>query len=178
MRTLMASAAGAVLAGLMLAACGSSGGSPGSAAPQSSPAGATAAPPSASAPGGTGAVTVSLKSVKGVEDEDLVAAGGKTVYLFEADKDGKPTCMGPCAQLWPPLTVSGAPAVTSGLDKALLGTVKRADGSTQVTYGGHPLYYYSGDSGPGSALGEGLKAFGGEWYVVSAKGAKIENDDS
>jgi predicted lipoprotein with Yx(FWY)xxD motif len=165
------------MAGLMLAACGS-GSSGGGPAPQSSPPEATAAPPSASAPAGTGAVTVSLKSVQGVEDEALVGAGGKTVYLFEADKDGKPTCTGPCAQLWPPLTVSAAPAVTGGLDKTLLGTVKRPDGSTQVTYGGHPLYYYSGDSGPGSALGEGLKAFGGEWYVVSAKGAKIDNDDS
>ena len=175
MRTLVASAAGAVMAGLMLAACGSSGGS---SAPQTSPPGATASP-SASSPAAApegGAATVSLKPVKDIEDPALVGPDGKTVYLFEGDKNGKPTCAGACTQFWPPVTASGMPTAGSGLNKSLLGTVKRADGSTQVTYAGHPLYYYSGDAGPGTALGQGMSAFGAEWYVLNAKGSKIDEN--
>ena len=161
------------MAGLVLAACGSSGGN---SAPQTSPPEATASPAASSpaaAPEG-GAATVSLKSVKDIEDPALVGPDGKTVYLFEGDKNGKPTCAGACTQFWPPVTASGMPIAGSGLDKSLLGTVKRADGSTQVTYGGHPLYYYSGDSSPGTALGQGMDAFGAEWYVLNAKGSKID----
>lgn len=171
MRTLVASAAGAVMAGLMLAACGSSGGS---SAPQTSPPEATASPV-ANAPEGS-AATVSLKSVTGVDDKALVGPDGKTVYLFEGDENGKPTCNDACAGLWPPVTASGMPTAGSGLDQSKLGTVKRADGSTQVTYGGHPLYYYSGDTGPGTAMGQGLKAFGSEWYVLGAAGDKIGDE--
>jgi predicted lipoprotein with Yx(FWY)xxD motif len=68
------------------------------------------------------------------------------------------------------------PSAGSGLDQSKLTTVKRADGSTQVTYAGHPLYYYSGDSGPGTAKGQGLKAFGSEWYVLGATGDKIGDE--
>ena len=68
------------------------------------------------------------------------------------------------------------PSAGSGLDQSLLGTVKRADGSTQVTYAGHPLYYYSGDASPGTALGQGMSAFGAEWYVLNAKGSKIDEE--
>ena len=159
------------MAGLMLAACGSSGGN---STPQTSPPEATASP-AASAPEG-GAATVSLKSVSGVDDKALVGPDGKTVYLFEGDKGAKPTCMGACAGIWPPVTASGMPTAGSGLDQALLGTVKRVDGSTQVTFAGHPLYYYSGDASAGSAKGQGLKAFGAEWYVLNAKGSKIDED--
>ena len=172
MRTLVASAAGAVLAGLMLAACGSSG--PGGPAPQSSPPEATASP-AASAPE-SGAAAVSLKSLTGIGDEALVDGDGRALYLFEADTGGKSTCMGECANDWPPLTASGMPAAGSGVDQSLLGTVKRPDGTTQVTYNGHPLYYYEGDTGPGTAKGQDVSAFGAKWYVLSAKGSKIDED--
>jgi len=158
------------MAGLMLAACGSSGGS---STPQTSPPEATASP-SAAAP--EGAATVSLKSLTGVKDEALVGGDGRALYLFEGDKNGKPTCAGACTQFWPPVTVSSMPSTGSGLDKSLLGTVKRADGTTQVTYNGHPLYYYEGDKGPGTALGQDVSAFGAKWYVLSAKGSKIDED--
>ena len=170
MRTLVASAAGAVMAGLMLAACGSSGGS---STPQTSPPEATASP-SVAAP--EGAATVSLKSLTGVEDEALVGGDGRALYLFEGDTGSTSTCKGECANDWPPLTASGMPTAGSGVDQSLLGTVKRADGTTQVTYNGHPLYYYEGDKGPGTALGQDVSAFGAKWYVLSAKGSKIDED--
>jgi len=169
-RTLVASAAGAVMAGLMLAACGSSGGS---STPQTSPPEATASP-SAAAP--EGAATVSLKSLTGVEDEALVGGDGRALYLFEGDMGSTSTCKGECAADWPPLTASGVPTAGSGVDQSLLGTTKRADGTTQVTYNGHPLYYYEGDKGPGTALGQDVSAFGAKWYVLSAKGSKIDED--
>ena len=159
------------MAGLVLAACGSSGGN---SAPQTSPPEATASP-AANAPEGS-AATVALKSVTGVDDKALVGPDGKTVYLFEGDENGKPTCNDACAGLWPPVTASGMPTAGSGLDQSKLGTVKRADGSTQVTYGGHPLYYYSGDPTAGLAKGQGLNAFGADWYVLNAKGSKIDED--
>lgn len=104
----------------------------------------------------------------------LVNGSSQTLYLFEKDKNGKSACSGACAQNWPPLTVSGTPKAGSGLH-AKLGTTKRSDGKRQVTYGGHPLYTFILDKGkPGSVKGEGLKAFGAEWYVVGANGKKIE----
>jgi predicted lipoprotein with Yx(FWY)xxD motif len=70
--------------------------------------------------------------------------------------------------------VTGAPHAGNGVSQALLGTITRADGTMQVTYNGHPLYYFSADPGAGTAKGEGVKAFGAEWYVVSASGSKID----
>jgi predicted lipoprotein with Yx(FWY)xxD motif len=152
------------MAGLMLAACGSSGGN---STPQTSPPEATAAP-------AEGAATVSLKSLPGVGDKALVGSDGRAVYLFEADKAGTSVCKGECAHDWPPLAASGMPAAGSGVDQSLLGTIKRADGTTQVTYNGHPLYYYEGDKGPGTALGQDVSAFGAKWYVLNAGGSKID----
>jgi predicted lipoprotein with Yx(FWY)xxD motif len=152
------------MAGLMLAACGSSGGN---STPQTSPPEATAAP-------AEGAATVSLKSLSGVGDKALVGSDGRAVYLFEADKDGTSACKGECANDWPPLAASGMPTAGSGVDQSLLGTIKRADGTTQVTYNGHPLYYYEGDKGPGTALGQDVSAFGAKWYVLNAGGSKID----
>ena len=78
-----------------------------------------------------------------------------------------------------PLTVKGTPKAGSGLKASKLGTTKRSDGRTQVTYGGHPLYTFVVDAGkPGSVKGEGVKAFGAEWYVVGANGRKVEKTSS
>jgi predicted lipoprotein with Yx(FWY)xxD motif len=62
-----------------------------------------------------------------------------------------------------------------GVQTSLLSTIQRSDGSTEVTYGGHPLYYYAGDSNPGDTNGQGLNQFGAGWYVVTPQGAKIDN---
>ena len=104
----------------------------------------------------------------------LVGPDGKTLYLFEADTSATSTCASGCAQGWPPLTTNGSPVAGSGVSQSLLSTSHRADGSLQVVYNGHPLYYYAGDTKAGDTNGEGSTAFGAGWDVVSPAGAKIE----
>jgi predicted lipoprotein with Yx(FWY)xxD motif len=175
MRNWMAGAACA--AGIVLAATACSSGSSSSAAsPATSSATAQASSPAAPASSqasSTGA-TVALQTIKGIPHQALVDGKGRTMYLWEADKHGTSTCTGACAAAWPPVTVTGTPQAGTGVDQAKLGTVKRADGTEQLTYSGHPLYYFVGDASTGVAHGEGSKAFGADWYVVSASGAKID----
>jgi predicted lipoprotein with Yx(FWY)xxD motif len=97
---------------------------------------------------------------------------GKTLYLFEKDKGGKSACYGQCAKFWPALT--GRPSAGPGVSQSKLGTVKRTDGTTQVTYNGHPLYFFAEDKAAGQANGEGSTAFGAGWYVVGPGGNKID----
>jgi predicted lipoprotein with Yx(FWY)xxD motif len=107
----------------------------------------------------------------------LVDGKGRTLYLWEADKTKKSTCYDACATAWPPLLTSGKAKAAGKARTSLLGTTKRKDGKTQVTYKGHPLYYFFQDKKAGDAKGEGIDGFGAEWYVVGASGKKIENDD-
>jgi predicted lipoprotein with Yx(FWY)xxD motif len=104
----------------------------------------------------------------------LVDSHGRTLYLFEKDKGTSSTCLGACATVWPPVTVTGAPRAGDGLVANKLGTTRRADGKTEVTYNGHPLYYYVADTAPGQTLGQGLNQFGAGWDVLSQIGDKIE----
>ena len=104
----------------------------------------------------------------------LVDAHGRTLYLFEKDTGTSSTCLDACAAVWPPLTVTGASRAGDGLVTNKLGTTKRADGKTEVTYNGHPLYYYVADTAPGQTLGQGLNQFGAGWDVLSPSGDKIE----
>jgi predicted lipoprotein with Yx(FWY)xxD motif len=106
----------------------------------------------------------------------LVDGRGRTLYLFEADKGPSSMCDGACASLWPPLTTKGRPTAGPGVSASKLGTTERVDGTTEVTYNGHPLYTYSGDSAPGQTTGQGSRAFGAEWYVLSADGNTVEGD--
>ncbi|MDP9841501.1 hypothetical protein [Streptosporangium lutulentum] len=103
----------------------------------------------------------------------LVGEGGRTLYLFEKDKDGKSACSGPCAQAWPPFVTSEKPKAENGVKENLLGTVKRDDGETQVTYNGHPLYYYIKDQKAGDTTGNDVNGFGAEWYAVHPNGEKV-----
>jgi len=106
----------------------------------------------------------------------LVDSQGHTLYLFQKDEEGESYCTGACAAVWPPLETSSKPSGT-GIDTAALGTIKRDDGETQVTYRGHPLYYYAADaSKPGRTKGEELEQFGSEWYVVGANGKPVERE--
>ena len=107
----------------------------------------------------------------------IVDGKSRTLYLFEKDKNGKSKCSGACATNWPPLLTKGKPKASGGVKASKLGTTKRSDGTTQVTYGGHPLYTFVADKNkPGSTKGEGLDAFGAEWYVVGTNGKKIEDE--
>jgi len=117
--------------------------------------------------------TVSLAAVSGIPGEVLVGSKLHTLYLFEADTNGISTCTGACATVWPPDTVTGAPSAGSGVNQALLGTVTRSDGTTQVTYNHHPLYYFAGDTSAGTANGQGLTSFGAAWFVVNASGNAV-----
>jgi predicted lipoprotein with Yx(FWY)xxD motif len=101
----------------------------------------------------------------------VVDGKSHTLYLFKKDKNGKSACSGACAQNWPPLLTKGAPKAGTGAKAGLLGTTRRSDGMTQVTYNGHPLYTFVADKGkPGSTTGQGIDAFGARWYVVAGNG--------
>ena len=108
----------------------------------------------------------------------LVDGSGRTLYLFQKDQPNQSACSGACAAAWPVDHSSGTPKAGSGIKASLLGTIRRGDTTTQVTYNGHPLYYFSGDSKPGQFNGEGVDAFGAEWYVVGPAGGKVEGASS
>lgn len=93
---------------------------------------------------------------------------GEALYLFDREHGRKSQCYGACARVWPPLLTKRKP-VAAGVDQDLLGTTRRADGRLQVTYAGHPLYYYIGDS-PGTILCHDVVEFGGTWLVVGPDG--------
>jgi predicted lipoprotein with Yx(FWY)xxD motif len=103
----------------------------------------------------------------------LVDSKGITLYDFPPDKGTKSVCYGACAALWPPLTTHGKPIAGPGVHASLLGTTKRSDGRVQVTYGGHPLYYFVSDRRPGQTTGQGVNQFGGPWWVISPTGKEI-----
>ncbi|MGI8921363.1 MAG: COG4315 family predicted lipoprotein [Solirubrobacteraceae bacterium] len=179
MSKLLMSAVAAAFATIGVAACGSSSssssGAPSAAsAPNAAPASSTSSPHAAT---GSAAAVVSAKQSK----IGTILAGPakrKTLYMFLKDKGSSSACNGACALAWPPLTTSAKPTAGSGANGADLATITRADGTTQVAYGGHPLYYFSKDGDAGDAYGEGSKAFGGEWYAVSPAGKKVEKKGS
>jgi predicted lipoprotein with Yx(FWY)xxD motif len=105
----------------------------------------------------------------------LVDSRGRTLYLFEKDRGMTSSCSGSCASIWPPLTSGSKPGAAGGLSRGKIALSKRSDGTMQVTYGGHPLYTYAGDAGPGDTKGEGLNQFGAEWYVLDGSGNKVDN---
>lgn len=108
----------------------------------------------------------------------LADGTGRALYLFTADSQGgRSTCYDACAEAWPPLLVDGLPSAGDGVDSTLVDTLVRNDGSSQVTYGGWPLYYYRQDAGAGEVTGQDVHGFGGEWYLVGSDGAKIEETD-
>ena len=103
----------------------------------------------------------------------LVDSHGLTLYDFQKDSATKSACYGSCAKIWPPLMSGGAPQAAGGAQQSLLGTSARSDGTTQVTYGGHPLYSYVGDRKPGEATGNGLTEFGGSWHALRPNGKEV-----
>jgi predicted lipoprotein with Yx(FWY)xxD motif len=172
----MVTGALAVSGGIMVAAvagCGG-GGSGGSSGSSSYKTPATSSAPA----GGAGAGTIKTATL-GSLGTVLVDGEGRTVYLFEKDKGDKSSCSGSCAAVWPPVTTSAQPKAAAGADASKLGTTRRSDGTTQVTYGGHPLYDYAPDgTTSGSAKGQGLDQFGAKWFVMSSSGAAVQQQGS
>jgi len=162
-------------AALLVAACGSySASAYGTAA---SPSSNGRYPGVASSPAGTpappAAITVSLRNTP--LGQILVDGSGRTLYLFEADKTNISNCYGDCASVWPPLIASSTPTGAAGINQSLLTTTTRKDGSLEVTYNGHPLYYFVSDKQAGETTGQAISSFGAEWYVISAAGSKVDN---
>ena len=108
----------------------------------------------------------------------LTDSSGKTLYMFTSDTASKSTCSGACTNLWPPLTTAGTAMASGGADTAKLGTIARSDGTTQVTYAGHPLYYYKGDSAAGATSGQGRSDFGAKWWLLAPSGSPITGSGS
>jgi predicted lipoprotein with Yx(FWY)xxD motif len=106
----------------------------------------------------------------------VLAAGPKqmTVYMFERDKGARSACSGACTQVWPPVTTSSDAKSGGSAMSADLGTIGRSDGTKQVTYKGHPLYFFARDGDKGDAYGQGIKGFGASWYVLAPSGSKVD----
>jgi len=143
--------AGLAAVALVIAACGSS---------------STSSPPAAAS--GPAASGLALKAASVGGATVLTNAKGFTLYWFVPDTSTKSNCNGSCAAIWPP--VKGPATAGTGVT-GTLATITRADGSTQATYNGHPLYTYSGDTGPGQTNGNGLNVNGGVWHEVTTSGA-------
>ncbi|HLH66489.1 MAG TPA: hypothetical protein VKV27_12370 [Solirubrobacteraceae bacterium] len=163
------SGAAIVAVALTVAACGSSSSSSSASSSSSS----SAAPAASASSSGASSAGAKLTVAKGKDGSYLAGPNGHALYMWMGDKPGKSNCTGGCAGAWPPLTTSGAPVAGSGVVAADLGTIKRSDGSMQVTYKGHPLYYFSGDSAAGQINGEGSDGFGARWWLVSPAGSPI-----
>jgi predicted lipoprotein with Yx(FWY)xxD motif len=103
----------------------------------------------------------------------LVDSKGRTLYELGADGKNKSTCSGACATNWPPAAAPKKPTFGSGVSKSKLKVITRSDGKKQLSYAGHPLYRFIGDSKKGDTNGEGINAFGGFWYVLDGKGKLI-----
>src|SRR4051794_33197538 len=128
---------------------------------------AVTAPPAAEAAGST--VTAHASRYGTV----LFDGRGYALYLFTRERGRTPACHGACAKAWPPFLTTGRPAGAKGARPSLVGSVRRSDGKRQVTYGGHPLYYYVGDRGPGQILCQNVVEFGGTWLVVRPSGRAV-----
>jgi predicted lipoprotein with Yx(FWY)xxD motif len=173
---MMAVATAALAIGVAAAGCGSSSSS------SSAPAGGGGT--NASSGGSTGrsygyggggsssasTSAVTLKTASSPLGTILVDQDGKTLYLFQADSTNKSNCSGGCLNLWPPVMSKGTATAGSGVSAGMIGT---AMGSSQVTYNGHPVYWFSGDTKAGDTNGQGLDDFGGEWYAISPAGKAV-----
>ena len=155
-RTVWLALAAVIAAALSVAACGSS---------SSSSSGPASAPSSAASGSAASASALKTTTIDGATV--LTSTQGFTLYMFAPDTGAASKCNGSCAQIWPPVTgpVIAGPGITG-----TLGTITRADGATQATYNGHPLYTYVGDTRPGQVNGNNLNLNGGLWHEVTVSG--------
>ncbi len=156
-------------AAVVLAACGSNSSNPGD------PSANTNNPPAATTASHTS--TVKIKTKHTSKGTVLVDAAGHTLYWFAKDTKTTSKCNGTCASYWPP--VIGKPVAAAGTSLPHgFGTIKRADGQTQATYDGHPLYTYTGDASAGQVTGNDLDLSGGWWYAMTPSGSKLGKSSS
>jgi predicted lipoprotein with Yx(FWY)xxD motif len=155
---------GLAAATVVLAACGSK-------ISPTDPAASTPAAP-ATVQANAGAGSAAIKTMTTSKGTVLANSDGLTLYWFAKDTSAQSNCSGSCATYWPPVigTASAAGTLAHGF-----GTVKRADGQTQATYDGHPLYTYMGDTAAGEITGNGLKASGGLWWAVTPAGTALRS---
>jgi predicted lipoprotein with Yx(FWY)xxD motif len=145
---------------------------PGPTSPSGTPLQPATSPPTqsstspAATPLRTGTVIKAAKSQFGMM---LFDGTGQAIYLFDKEQTTKPECYDACAEAWPPVLTKGEPTAASGARQDLLGTTKRNDGATQVTYGGHPLYYYAHEA-KNEVKCHNIQGFGGLWLVVTPAG--------
>jgi predicted lipoprotein with Yx(FWY)xxD motif len=166
---LAAGVGGAVGVALLAAACSSGGSSSAASAPSSTASGAAAG--NSAAAGSSGGTVI--KTASSSAGTVLTDGSGRAVYLWVKDTGNASTCSGACAGAWPPVTASGSVAASGSAKASDLGTITRSDGTKQVTYDGHPLYYFSGDSGAGTAAGQGSDSFGAKWWLVAPAGTDV-----
>jgi predicted lipoprotein with Yx(FWY)xxD motif len=122
----------------------------------------------ASAPAAPG--TAAQLSVRSTEyGKALFGPSGKVLYVFGADRGSTSRCYGVCATAWPPLLTTARPLAGPGVEAKLLGTTKRKNGTVQVTYNGHPLYYYSADK-VGKIMCQHANMHGGLWLIIKPSG--------
>jgi predicted lipoprotein with Yx(FWY)xxD motif len=157
---------------LVVAGCGSSSSSSSAPAPAPAPTATNAAASGGSSKG------VSVSLAKGSGGTYLAGASGRALYLWVADSNGKSSCAGSCAKAWPPLLTKSAPVAGHGVQASDLGTITRSDGGKQVTYKGHPLYYFVEDTSSGTTHGQGSDNFGAKWWLVAPSGSAIETSGS
>ena len=173
MTRLFSLAALAVAGALVLAACGGSSTSSSSGS-GSTPSYGAAKPSTSNTSNSSGAASVVSTKTSSL-GTFLVDSNGRSLYLWDADHGSESACSGACAQAWPPLTTTGTPKASGAVKASLLGTTKRADGSREVTYAGHPLYTFAGDTQAGQTTGQGSNGFGAPWWVVTPAGKALQN---
>jgi predicted lipoprotein with Yx(FWY)xxD motif len=159
-------------AGLIIAGCGSSSSSSSSSATAAATPAATTST-SAATSTAAAATGVTIKTAKGSGGTYLAGPNGHALYLWVADSGGKSACSGACAHAWPPVLTKGNPTAGAGVNASDLGTTMRSDGTEEVTYKGHPLYYFVADTSAGSTKGQGSDNFGAKWWLVAPSGTAI-----
>ncbi len=168
-RTVKLAGAASALA-LLATACSSSGGS--------GTAGNAAGTQAAGGGGGSGGTATTVIAHSGPMGSFLTDSSGKTLYMFASDTAKKSTCSGTCLGYWPPLTATGAVHASGGVTTSKLTTITRSDGTKQVEYAGHPLYYYRGDTAAGDTNGQGLDQFGAKWWLLTPSGSPVTGSAS
>jgi predicted lipoprotein with Yx(FWY)xxD motif len=150
---------------VLVAACSSSSSSSAAAAAPTSPAATSPAATASAAPAATATgTTLALKTATGKAGIWLTNSAGRALYVYTKDKGTTSACYGACATAWPPLLATGKVTISGKFTVSKdLGLTTRTDGTKQVTYGGHPLYYFKGDTGPGQTNGEGVEKV---WFLV------------